>query len=95
MTPVIFHNLNYDKNLFIRDLAKDLGMEFEMSFIARSTEKFVSFLKKVNVFDDVIIKDKPKDWIWELRFLDSDSFFMFYKLDSLAKNLKASGKDKF
>ena len=95
MTPIFFPNLNYDKNLFIRDMAKDLGMDFDTNVIAKSTEKFVSFSKGVNVFDDVIIEGKPTDWIWELRYLDSCSFFMFYSLDELVKNLKAAGKHKF
>lgn len=68
--PVIFHNLSgYDSHFIIPELGRDQG---KIDVIATTTEKFISFSKKVNKL--------------KLRFLDSYKF-VSSSLQKLAENL--------
>lgn len=68
--PIVFHNLsNYDAHFIIPELGKDNGA---IDVLATSSEKFISFSKKVNSL--------------KLRFIDSFRFLP-YSLMSLTKNL--------
>ena len=40
--PVVFHNLNYDAHIFIRELAEQFDVN-EMEVLAENTEKYISF----------------------------------------------------
>ena len=86
-TPVIFHNLqNYDSHLFIKKLGVTEG---DISCIPKTDEKYISFSKKINVYDFIkegeIINVKKY-----LRFIDSFKF-MSTSLEKMVKNL---GKEK-
>lgn len=71
--PIVFHNLsNYDAHFIIPELGKDKGA---IDVLATSTEKFISFSKKVNSL--------------KLRFIDSFRFLP-YSLMSLTKNLSSN-----
>lgn len=45
---MVFHNLNYDTHLFIRELAKEFGVE-EMDRIPENVEKYISFSVLIRV----------------------------------------------
>ena len=90
MVPVLFHNLNYDTRMYIRDLVRDYQNQGYMDSIAKSQEDFVSHSKLINV-RNILVKGEEKIWMWEIRFFDSHKF-LNYKLEALADNLPSEKK---
>ena len=86
--PVIFHNLQgYDSHLFIKQLSKVSG---DLSCIASTEEKYISFSKKVKVGEYFSRKmGKPFPIKFEIRFIDSFKFLQT-SLANLVSNLQPS-----
>ena len=94
--PVIFHNLNYDAHIFIKELAEEFNVD-EMEVLAENTEKYISFSVpiRIEVVDDdgkpVMYKnvkgvEKKQTETCMLRFIDSYRF-MRSSLSNLVDNL--------
>ena len=81
--PIVFHNLNYDAHLFIRQLGEKFQTK-DIGVIAENKEKYISFNVKIDV--QLKMDGKPVTKKIELRFIDSFRF-MLSSLDSLARNL--------
>ena len=85
--PVIFHNLQgYDAHLFIKQLSK---VEGELTCIPTTEEKYISFSKKIKVYEYVSRKTwKKVNLNFELRFIDSFKFLQS-GLSKLVGNLES------
>ena len=86
--PIVFHNLNYDAHLFIKELGKRFNKN-DTGVIAENKEKYVSFNVKINVkVAGVRNEDGTEVYkIIQLRFVDSLRF-MALSLEKLASNLE-------
>ena len=89
--PVVIHNLSgYDSHLFIKNLGKTKG---EMSCLANTDEKYISFSKKIliNYDCDEDEDENEKPITRTIRFIDSYKF-MQCSLSGLVDNLTKCGK---
>ena len=86
--PVVFHSLQgYDSHLFIKQLAKVKG---DLSCIPSTKEKYISFSKKIKVFQYISRKNgKALPINFEIRFIDSFKFLQT-SLANLVSNLQPS-----
>ena len=84
--PVFFHNLaGYDAHLFIKQLAGEVG---GIEIIPTSTEKYITFSKRICVDKKILSNGEEREINVQLRFIDSFRF-MASSLDKLSKNLDA------
>ena len=83
-TPVVFHNLSgYDSHLFIKNLGFSEG---NIDCIPNNKEKYISFIKRIEVGSYMNKKGEIKPLHHRVRFIDSLKF-MPTSLDSLVNNL--------
>ena len=84
--PVVYHNLQgYDSHLFIKQLAK---VSVDLSCIASTEEKYISFSKKIKVGEYFSVKKGTTFPIkFEIRFIDSFTFLQT-SLANLVSNLQ-------
>lgn len=78
MIPVIFHNLNYDVNLFLKEIGNILKSFGTVSILPMNKQKFIAFNFSFNV--------APKKK-FQIRFIDSFRF-LSTSLDQLVSMLK-------
>ncbi|KAB0797146.1 hypothetical protein PPYR_08140 [Photinus pyralis] len=82
--PVVFHNLSgYDSHLFVKELGADTE---DIDVIPTSTEKYITFSKRVLVDEVDLESGKKERKYMKLRFIDSFRF-MPTSLDKLSTNL--------
>ena len=86
--PVVFHNLNYDAHLFIKELGKRFNKN-DIGVIAENKEKFASFNVKINVKVAGVKNEDGTEVckIIQLTFIDNLRF-MALSLEKLASNLE-------
>ena len=74
MVSVAFHNLmGYDAHIIIKDLATECQGRIDL--LAKTKEKYISFIKAFEKFDKDCIKDKKKrSKIIKFKFIDSYKF---------------------
>ena len=86
--PIVFHNLNYDAHLFIKELGKRFNKN-DIGVIAENMEKYISFNVKINVKLAGLRNEDGTEVCKtiRLRFIDSLRF-MALSLEKLASNLE-------
>ena len=83
--PVVIHNLQgYDAHLFIKQLSKLNG---DLFCIPSTEEKYISFSKKIKVYEYQSRNRRTVSLYLELRFIDSYKFLQT-SLANLVKNLQ-------
>ena len=86
--PIVAHNSKgYDSHLIIKELAKQSRDEFELTCIASSSEKYISFSRVQKRASKKQKTNIKRELYEELRFIDSNSF-LSSSLDKVAKTMK-------
>ena len=86
--PIVAHNSKgYDSHLIIKELAKQSRDEFELTCIASSSEKYISFSRVQKRASKKQKTNIKRELYEELRFIDSNSF-LSSSLEKVAKTMK-------